>query len=206
MVVRREVLNDGRSWAEIPVIVVRDDGALLATYIADGAPLRFPPGDWPTPNGLHPWHGKKRWRAPGVLMLQRPAEMHAIWVFWHGDARELAGWYVNIQEPFRRTAHGYDTQDLELDIWIPRGGPWEWKDEELLERRVREGRFTPAQADAARAEGRRVAADLEAGRRWWDDRWAEWRPDAGWPTPAFADASPPAGDADPTRRADGTRA
>jgi hypothetical protein len=197
VVVRREVLNDGRCWEEIPVIVVLDDDALLATYIADGAPLRFPPGDWPTPNGLHPWHGKKRWRAPGVLTLQRPAEMHAIWVFWHGYARELAGWYVNIQEPFRRTAHGYDTQDLELDIWIPRDGPWEWKDEELLERRVREGRFTPAQADAARKEGRRVTADLDAGRRWWDDRWAEWQPDASWSTPAFPDASPPARDADP---------
>jgi hypothetical protein len=49
--------------------------------------------------------------------------MHAIWVFWHGPQREFRGWYVNLQEPFRRTSLGVDTQDLELDILIaPRKG------------------------------------------------------------------------------------
>ena len=38
VVVRREVLNDGRAWLEVPVIVVRDDEELLATFIAEGAP------------------------------------------------------------------------------------------------------------------------------------------------------------------------
>ena len=45
VVVRREVLNDGRSWCEIAVIVVEDTPELLATYIASGAPLRYPAGD-----------------------------------------------------------------------------------------------------------------------------------------------------------------
>jgi predicted RNA-binding protein associated with RNAse of E/G family len=92
---------------------------------------------------------------------------------------------VNIQEPFRRTALGYDTQDLELDIWVPPGRPWEWKDEELLADRVREGRFTDEQVIAIRAEGNRIAAELDAGRRWWDDAWAGWVPDPSWPTPSF---------------------
>ena len=52
-------------------------------------------------------------------MLQRPGDAYAIWHFWHGPEREFRGWYVNLQEPFRRTAQGYDTQDLELDIWVP---------------------------------------------------------------------------------------
>jgi hypothetical protein len=185
VVLRREVLNDGRSWCEIPVIVVRDEPELLATYIAEGAPLRFPPGPWPTADGLHPWHGKERWRGHGVLMLQRPDEAHAVWVFWQGAARTFRGWYVNLQDPYRRTARGYDTQDLELDIWVPANGAWEWKDDELLDERVREGRFTPEQAAAVRAEGRRVAAELDAGRRWWDASWADWRPDPSWPVPGL---------------------
>jgi len=48
--------------------------------------------------------------------------MHAIWVFWRGPQREFAGWYVNLQEPFRRTSRGVDTQDLELDIVIAPDG------------------------------------------------------------------------------------
>jgi len=170
---------------EVPVIVARDDGELLATYIAEGAPFRFPAGPWPTASGLHPWHGKRRWYGHGVLMLQRPEDMHSVWVFWQGERRELAGWYVNIQEPFRRTPLGYDTQDLELDIWVPRDAPWQWKDDELLEERVREGRYTPGQVAATRAEGTRIVAELDSGRRWWDDGWADWRPDPAWPTPEF---------------------
>jgi len=184
-VIRREVLNDGRVWMQLPVIVVRDVPNLLATYIAEGAPFRFPPGPWPTPNGLHPWHGKDCWRGHGTLTLQRPGEAHAIWVFWSGRKREFHGWYVNLQEPFRRLARAFATQDLELDIWIPRDGPWEWKDEDLFEQRVREGRLTEDQAAAARAEGARIVAELDAGRRWWNEAWAEWEPDPSCPTPTF---------------------
>ncbi len=180
VVLRREVLNDGRCWCQFPVRVVQDDDELLATYIAEGAELHFPPGPWPIAGGLHPWHGKERWEGHGVLMLQRPGEAYAIWVFWFGKERAFRGWYVNLQEPFRRNGRGYDTQDLELDIVVPLDAPWEWKDDELLDVRVAEGRFTPEQAAAARAEGRRVTAQLDAGERWWDDDWADWRPPAGW--------------------------
>jgi hypothetical protein len=113
-------------------------------------------------------------------MLQRPGDAYAIWLFWHGPDREFRGWYVNLQEPFRRTAVGYDTQDLELDIWLPLDASWEWKDDELLEQRVQEGRFTAAQVAAIRAEGARIAADLDDGRRWWSGDWASWTPDPGW--------------------------
>ena len=188
VIVRREVLNDGRAWLEVPVIVVEDGPQLLATYIAGGAPFRFPAGSWPTSSGLHPWHGKERWHGHGVLMLQRPGDAYAIWVFWSGPKRDFAGWYVNLQQPFRRTAIGYETQDLELDIWVRPDGRWELKDDHVLEQRVNEGRYTAEQVEATRAEGRRITDELDAGRRWWADEWAEWRPDPAWPTPEFPSA------------------
>ena len=181
-VLRREVRNDGWAWLEIPVRVVRDEPDLLATYIPSGAPFAFPPGP-----DRHPWHTRGSWEGHGVLMLQRPGEAHAIWVFWEGEFREHAGWYVNFQEPFRRTDHGYDTQDLELDIWIDAGGGWAWKDADVLEQRIAEGRFTREQVDETWAEGRRVAAELDAGRRWWDPRWALWEPDPEWDARAAGD-------------------
>jgi hypothetical protein len=176
VITRREVLSDGRCWSSFPVVVVRDEPGLLVTYIEEGAPFTFPPGDWPTPDGRHPWADRACWNGHGVLMLQRPGDAYAVWAFWQGPQREFHGWYVNLQEPFRRWDGGYDTQDLELDIWLPRGGGWVLKDDELLDVRVREGRFTQDQARAIRREAARITAELDAGRRWWDDAWSEWRP------------------------------
>jgi hypothetical protein len=180
VIVRREVLNDGRCWLHIPVRVVRDDDELLATYIATGAPFTFPPGPRPSPNGRHPWHGRTHWTGNGLLMLQRPGDAHAIWHFWHGPERRFEGWYVNLQEPFRRTNDGYDTQDLELDILVALDGSWRWKDAELLDERVAEGRYTRQQVEATWDEARRVAALLDAGEPWWDPAWTHWRPPPGW--------------------------
>lgn len=55
------------------------------------------------------------WAGHGCLMVQRPGEHHAVWHFWDGADRRFSHWYVNLQTAFRRTAIGYDTQDLEVD-------------------------------------------------------------------------------------------
>jgi hypothetical protein len=176
-IVRRELCL-GRPWLGQAAIVVADADDLLALYIAGDSELAYPDGDWP--GGRHPWHGKDRWRGHGVLQLQRPDEAHAVWLFWQGPERSLRCWYVNLQAPFRRTAAGIDTEDHELDIVIEPDGAWRFKDDEWLDEWVRLGRWTEAEVAAIRAEGARVAADLEAGRRWWDEDWAGWRPDPEW--------------------------
>jgi hypothetical protein len=68
-IVRREVRNDGWAWLEVPVVVVRDEPGLLATFVPTGAPFAFPPGP-----ETHPWAGRERWQGHGVLMLQRPED------------------------------------------------------------------------------------------------------------------------------------
>jgi hypothetical protein len=175
VVIRREVRNDGWAWCEVPVVVVRDDPGLLATYIPEVAPFTFPPGP-----DVHPWADRTHWEGHGVLMLQRPGDAYAVFVFWHGPEREFRGWYLNLQEPFRRRDDGYETQDLELDIVIDADGRVDVKDDDLLDVRVEEGRFTQDQADAVRAVGERIQLELAAGRRWWDPWWALWEPDPAW--------------------------
>ena len=101
--------------------------------------------------------------------------------------RRFAGWYLNLEEPFRRTAIGHDSQDLELDVWIPVDEDWRFKDEDMVEQRVREGRFTEEQAAAIRALGAQIATRLDHGERWWDERWASFEPDPGWRAPSFSD-------------------
>ena len=183
VIVHREVWR-GVPWLASPVIVVEDRPELLATYMPEEMPLAFPPSADGRP---HPWAGKERWTGHGVLVLRRPGEAYSVWHFWDGPDRRFAGWYLNLEEPHRRTAVGYDPQDLELDVWIPAGERWRFKDEEHLEQRVREGRYTEAQVAAVRRVGGELGAMLDRGERWWDERWASFAPEPGWRAPAFPD-------------------
>lgn len=180
-IVRREVWR-GRPWLATVAIVVEDEPDLLATYLPEEAPFAFPPSADGRP---HPWLGRRRWQGHGVLMLQRPGESYAVWHFWEGPDRTFAGWYLNLQEPFRRTGIGFDTQDLELDVWIPAAGNWHFKDDELLDARLGDGRFTRDEVDAIRRLGATIGAQLDRGERWWDERWAALAPLDEWRAPDF---------------------
>jgi hypothetical protein len=160
IVLRRDV------WRTQPMvgwggIVVADSPELLALYMPEGSPFAFAPDFFGEP---HPWSHKDRWEGNGVLQLQRPGEMHAVWVFWESTDRRLGAWYVNLQEPFRRTSLGFDTQDLELDIVVSPDGDWRLKDDEKLEgwiergggRRRRSPRFAP------RARGSKACSTADA--------------------------------------------
>ena len=60
-----------------------------------------------------------------MLQLWPAGAAHAIWLF-------ATSWYVNLQEPFRRTAGGVDTADQLLDLVRTKDGEWRWKDEDEL--------------------------------------------------------------------------
>jgi Protein of unknown function (DUF402) len=184
VVVRRDVWH-GQPKVAWGGIVVADEPDLLALYMPEGSPLRFAPDFFGAP---HPWCHKDRWHGHGVLQLQRPGEMHSVWVFWEGAERKLGAWYVNIQEPFRRSRFGFDTQDLELDIVVSPDGSWRYKDDERLEGWIERGRWTAAEVAEIRSEARRIGGLLENGNRWWSEEWAAWRPDPMWPQPTVPDA------------------
>ncbi len=166
--------------ARSTVQVVADTDEHLVTYLPPGAQFGFVDGPWPTPDGRHPWHGRRGWAGHGCLMVQRPGDHHAVWHFWEGDDRHLACWYINLQTAFRRTAVGFDTQDLELDIVALPDGTWRFKDLDVLPDRVREGRYTEELVDWVIELGHELGSELDAGRHWWDNAWAEWRPDPTW--------------------------
>jgi hypothetical protein len=122
------------------------------------------------------------WHSYRVLILVRPGDGFAFELLWRADDDTFAAWYVNLQEPLRRTALGFDTDDLVLDIWVEPDGSWEWKDEDELEVAVALGRFTAAQAAEIRSVGERVVAE-----RPWPTGWEEWRPDPSWQLPRLPD-------------------
>jgi uncharacterized protein DUF402 len=193
VVVRREVLGlapvaqvetrqewHQRPWLAVPVYVVEDTDEALVTYLPSGAEFGFFDGRWPTPDGRHPWSPKERWSGHGCLMVQRPHDHYAVWHFWSGPDRTFSHWYINIQTAFVRTAFGYDTQDLELDIVISPDGTWVYKDQDVLVDRVNEGRFSTSFVNWIESIGESLGAALRAGEQLWDRDWSTWEPPAEW--------------------------
>jgi hypothetical protein len=112
-----------------------------------------------------------------TLVLVRAGDWHAVWVSWLDDGSQW-GWYVNLQEPFRRTAVGLETMDLMLDVLIENDRTWRWKDEDELEAFVHAGVFDVALAELLRAEGLRVATRAERSEPPFDVSWASRRPES----------------------------
>jgi predicted RNA-binding protein associated with RNAse of E/G family len=116
-----------------------------------------------------------------------PGRCHSVSLSWsnEGDARRLHRYFVNLEEPFRRTAVGFDTQDHTLDIEVAPDLAWHWRDEDELANHVAEGFYTPALAAAARAEGAQVVESLMRGEHPCTHGWPAWRPASDWRIPDF---------------------
>ncbi|HEY1738900.1 MAG TPA: DUF402 domain-containing protein, partial [Acidimicrobiia bacterium] len=185
-VITRREISWGRPCLAVPVRVVEDSESLLATYLPERAPMSYadyPDVVWPTESGRHPWWPNAEWRGHGVLMLQRPGEQYAVWHFWAGEERRFESWYFNIQEPFRRTPIGHDTQDLELDVVLFENGQWSFKDDDKMDGHLRSGRYTAEEIESAWQTGREIAALLDAAEHWWDESLRSWHPDPSWAVP-----------------------
>lgn len=196
MIVERQVWH-GTAVAGFPTVVVECRDERLVTYVAPGAEFGFVDGAYPGPTGQHPWHGRPGWAGHGMLQVINVDAWASVQHYWVGPERTFACWYINLQEPMRPTPIGFDSQDLELDIVVGPDGAWSMKDDDLLDLRVAEGRWTIDEAGAIREIGRRIVADvLEPGRWWWERDWSGWSPPdvlaprlpAGWadvPVPDF---------------------
>ena len=183
-VVIREIWH-GRVFAARPVNAVRDEADLQMFYRPPRSPLghavdpagrllRIPDRDWK----LEPTTGSTY----GVLSFAFRDMPYAVLMVREGGI--FRGWYVNLQEPLRRTAIGFDTVDHALDVLIPpEGGDWDLKDEDELAEAVRLGLFTSDEAASFFRWAERAAAHVLNREPPFDRDWTEWSPDPTWPEP-----------------------
>jgi len=122
------------------------------------------------------------WHTRRVLQLTPFGAAHSLGLHWDHATGRFLGWYVNLQEPLRRSPLGFDTFDQMLDVWIEPDGTWSWKDWDELVEAEHVGLFTGAEAAAIRAEGERVIASLGTLL---PTGWEEWQPDPTWALPTL---------------------
>jgi len=126
----------------------------------------------------HVWHTRR------VVITTTFGTGYSLEVHWDHESAEFLGWYVNLQEPLRRTPFGYDTMDQMLDIWIEPNRSWHWKDCEEFHELELAGLFTAAEGEVIRSEGRHVIDNLSMLL---PIGWESWRPESSWPLPTLPD-------------------
>ncbi len=173
--------NDGRAGNSWPFTVVRDSDDVVALYIPPGAVHKR----WGLVDGERRLLDQA-WRRE-TLRLMFPGATHSTWASWDNDehGRTFRGYYVNMEEPFRRTAIGFDTNDHCLDIVVKPDLSWAWKDEEELERLIESGSYTHEFGEAVWREGKRVVEQIERRLPPFSDGWGEWQPDPAWGLPVL---------------------
>jgi hypothetical protein len=183
-----------RVWAARPMTVVADHGDLLALWYPRGTRWKAPTtpphrrreaaraARFATSLRLCEWaFVDYEWDVDSLWLLS-VGEWHDVRVSWLPDGTHW-GWYVNLQEPYQRTARGIRTMDLMLDVLVNPDRTWRWKDEDELETLVNEGVFDAPVAQHVREVGLQVAARAERNEPPFSDPWPEWRPDPAWRAP-----------------------
>jgi hypothetical protein len=190
--VLRYVLPGARIEMVWPCRIVEERADLVALFIAAGSRYKAGPKRTAAEKRAKPSPplppAEYVWRSD-TLRLMFPGKAHSVLLFWanEGNDARFDRYFVNLEEPFRRTSLGFDTQDHTLDVIVNPDLSWKWRDEEELDNHVREGFFSPKLASEIRAEGTRVIGEITSGSHPCLAGWNRWRPLPSWEIPSIPD-------------------
>jgi len=178
----------GRVWAARPATVVEDApdqtmlfvpvGSFWMAPFRDGKRLKIPQSEFELVT--------QRYEDLHVLSFSWPDTWYAVLLFLGPDGSPHS-WYVNLEEPLRRTGLGFDTLDHELDVIVELDGSWRWKDEDDLAEAIRRGVIPAQDEPRMRADGERAVRRILDREPPFDLDWTTWRPDPTWPIPVLPD-------------------
>lgn len=176
----REICQQ-KIWTARPVIVIQDAPALTVLYMVPGTTIKHPrelDSDLVPPFLLsNAWRlADKSWTGGGALYLVPPDLPYMIIGFRSDDNSHVARWYVNMQDPFRRTVLGFDYLDMELDIEIDVDlQRYSWKDEDKFHLLVSQGIIAEEKARMLRAAGEQIVQEV-MDRKSIIEEWRGWSP------------------------------
>ncbi len=164
----------GRVWRAQACRIVEETPKSFVFWIPAGAPARIPAGGVRIP--CNEWELEEAAPTHDQVCVARRGRRHSIYHFWTSDGA-LDHWYVNFEQPLRRTPLGFDTFDEKLDLIVQPDGSYRWKDEHELEQAAAAGLLD---ASEVRAEAARVLDEWP-----FPTGWEDWRPDPSWPAPVL---------------------
>ena len=176
---------DGRIWSARPVTVVEDAEEQITLFIPAGA-------HW-----MAPFRGGKRLKIQeaGYELVEQPYKAHVLSFAWPGKSAAVllfygsdwspSHWYVNLEDPLRRSPVGFDTLDHKLDVIVELDGSWRWKDEDQLVEIIERGLLDPQEERRLRAEAVDAVRRIAEREPPFDRDWFGWRPHPAWPTPTL---------------------
>ena len=176
-------------WA-YPTIVVQDSSELIVLYMPAGVLGKDTPHK-PTPQELLAVEEIRisdcKWNRTDVLFLIVPGEAFSTYIMWETGTKHLDCWYVNLQEPIKRTSIGFDTMDHMLDVVIsPNMSNWKWKDEDEFAEAQKVGIYSEEQARKIWKTGKEAVRLITSERRSLYENWATWHANPEWEFPILS--------------------
>ena len=175
----------GRVWSARPVTVVEDAQDQITLFIPSHA-------RW-----MAPFHDGTRLKIqqPDFELVEQPYKAHVLSFAWPGSSAAVllfyeedwspSHWYVNLEDPLRRSPVGFDTLDHKLDVIVELDGTWRWKDEDEFDDIIERGLLPPEDAPGLREEAEGAVRMILERRPPFDRDWSGWRPDPSWPEPTL---------------------
>lgn len=185
----------GKIWSARPMVVVQDSAELIALHIPAGTCYMRHLGmksRYVTANERK----NKSWRLTNStagrfysnLKLAIPGESYSVILFRNTGDETVRTWYINLENPanpIHRTAIGFDSTDMLLDVIVePNLKDWRWEDEDELQEVVEAGLISTETAKALYAKGEQVRDMIMSGKSIFNS-WEKWRPDPAWKVPVL---------------------
>jgi hypothetical protein len=176
-------------WA-YPTIVVQDTVDMIVLYMPAGVigkdtEQKPTPAELLSPDQIN--ITDYQWQRTDVLFLIVPGDSFSTYLMWETGTSNLDCWYINLQEPIRRTQIGFDTMDNMLDVVVnPDMTGWRWKDDDEFAQAQKLGVYSSAQAREIWAEAERALKLITTERRSFYEKWEKWRADPAWEMPQLS--------------------
>lgn len=176
-------------WA-YPTVVVQDTPGLIGLYLPTGSAgknvqTRPAPQELLDPDKLA--IVDHQWSRTNVLIIIVPGDAFSVYVMWQASTRNPMGWYINLQDPIKRTRIGFDTMDHMLDVVVSADmREWNWKDGDELAAAEKAGVYTPDEVRKIRANGEKALDLMMNERRTFYEQWKEWSAPVAWRIPRLS--------------------